>query len=119
MTLSWLRREATSQMPSNLAYFTGKYKTDKVVYESPVLEYSVGGGATNTATIANPYGKKAFITLAFSTNGSDYYPAQAYVTMTNTYTANGWVDANNVYIYCENNSGGTINFYVKYVLDAI
>lgn len=96
--------------------FTGKYKTDKVTYESPILEYTVGGGSTNTATIPKTT-QGNLITLAWSVDGTNFYPANAYVTLTNTYTANGWVDGSNVYIYCENNTGGNLTFYVKYVLD--
>ena len=101
--------------------FTSDYISDKIVYESPVLTYSQGATSSSTKTVANPYGAKAFITLAWSVDGTNYYPANAtistnYVTQ---YTANGSCSDSTVYIYLENNTGGSITFYIKFVLDTI
>jgi hypothetical protein len=97
------------------------YVADKIVYESPVLTYSVGATTATTKTVTNEYGLKAFITLAWSVDGTNYYPMQStvstnYVTQ---YTANGWCNNSTVYIYLENNTAGTLTFYIKYVLDSI
>lgn len=101
--------------------FSSNYVADKIVYESPVLTYSVGATTVITKTVDNSYGIKAFITLAWSVDGTNYYPMQStvssnYVTQ---YTANGWCSASTVYIYLENNTAGTLTFYIKYVLDSI
>lgn len=99
--------------------FSSDKPIDKIVYESPVTSYSVGPGASSTQVLTNEYGAAAFLTLAWSTDNVSFYPGGGYVTVTNTYLANGWVSSSNVYIYLENNSAGTLTFYVKYTLDTI
>lgn len=103
----------------NQIAFATAFPIDKVVYESPVLSYTQGASSSSTRTVANSYGKKCFITLAWSLNQVDWYPAQAFTTLTNVQTVNGWVDASNVYIHTRNNAGSSVTFYVKYVLDTI
>jgi len=110
-------------MPSqvNKINYSSEYTIDKIVYEnkdSP-LTYSVADSTTPTQTVTNPLGAKCFVTLAWSVDGSNYYPAQAIVSPSNPYTANGWADATTVYIYMENFSGSTQTFYIKYALDTI
>lgn len=99
--------------------FASQFPIDKIAYESEVLSYTQGASSGTTRTLTNEYGRKCFISLIWSTDQTNWYPAQAYVTLTNTYTVNGWVDASTVYIRTENNSGSSITFYVKYVLDTI
>lgn len=99
--------------------FTSDRNTDKIVYESDVLSYGVGNGVTVTHEVANPYGAKCFTTLAWSVDNSNFYPALAVVGASNPYYANGWADNSTVYICLENFSGGTVTFYVKFVLDTI
>ena len=101
--------------------FTSEYISDKVVYESPVLTYSQGASSFSTQTVANPYGVKALTTLAWSVDGTNYYPANATISVNyvTQYTANGSCSASNVHIYLENNTGGAITFYIKFALDTI
>lgn len=107
--------------PSKINYYSGD-NIDKVVYEnkdSP-LNYNVaGGGTTTTQTVTNQYGAKAKVTLAWSIDGTNYYPAQAYTTSAAPYTANGWCDATTVYIYMENFSGAAVDFRIIYALDTL
>lgn len=108
-------------LASNDIAIASDYVSDKIVYESDVLTYSVGATTATTKTVTNPYGIKAFITLTWSVDGTNYYPMQStissnYVTQ---YTANGSCSASTVYIYLENNTAGTLTFYVKFVLDSI
>lgn len=103
----------------NKLEFATLFPIDKIVYESPVLTYTQGASSETTRTVVNPYAKKCFITLVWSTNQIDYYPAQAYTTITNTYSANGWVDSTSVYIHTQNNTGSSITYYIKFVLDTI
>lgn len=117
----WTRIKMALQ-PNNLNY-TSALVIDKVVYDDTVtapLSYTVaGGGTTTTQTVTNPYGKVCFITLSWSVDGTNYYPAQAYTTSNALYTANGWVDATSVYIYMENYAVGSVTFSIKYALDTI
>lgn len=99
--------------------FTSLFPTDKIVHEGTYTRSVAGGGTQVTDSITNPYGKKAFITLAWSVDGTNYYPAQAYTAITAPYTVNAWVDASTIYIYMENYSAGTVTFYIKYALDSI
>jgi hypothetical protein len=99
--------------------FSSDKQIDKVVYESSVITYSVPAASSRTESLTNPYGSKCFITLAWSTDGTSYYPAQAYTAVTDTYTVNGWVDQNSVYVYLENNSASPLTMYIKYALDTI
>lgn len=102
----------------NNVAFASAYPIDKIAYEGTATE-SVANGVTTTKTYSNPYGKKAFVTLSWSVDNSNFYPAQAYTSPAAPYTANGWCDASNVYVYLENFSGSTVTFYIKYVLDSI
>lgn len=103
----------------NVLGFLSTYTIDKIVYENSSAPYTFGlaDSSTVTNTIANPISTKCFITLAWSVDGTNYYPAQAVVSPTNPYTANGWVDNNFVYIYAENFSGSTQTFSIIYALD--
>jgi hypothetical protein len=101
--------------------FSSDYVADKMVYESDVISYSVGATTATTKTVTNPYGIKAFVTMIWSVDGTNYVPMQStvssnYVTQ---YTANAWCDASNVYLYLENNTNGALTFYLKFVLDSI
>ncbi len=62
--------------------FYSNYPIDKIVYQNPSpVTYSVpgpatpGGGNDRTTifTITNPYGKKAYTTLSYSLDGSNFY----------------------------------------------
>lgn len=96
---------------------------DKIVIEDAVttpLEYIVaGGGTTTTQTVTNTYGTAGFVTLSWSIDGVNYYPAQAYTDATAPYTANGWCDAASIYIYMENYSGAGVTFRIKFTLDTV
>lgn len=99
--------------------FATYWPIDKIVYESPVLTYVQGAGSESTSLVDNPYGRKCFITLAWSFDQTNWYPAQAFTTLTSVQTVNGWVDASNVYIHTRNGAGSSVTFYVKFVLDTI
>lgn len=98
--------------------FTSLFPPDKIMYEGTYSQSLAGGGTSTTITLANTVGQ-AFMTLAWSIDGTNYYPAMAYTDSTAPYTANGWCDSNNVYIYMENYSAGTVTFYINYALDSI
>lgn len=102
----------------NKVKFTSIFPSDKIVYES-TFSKSQSASSSTTTSITNPYGQTAFITLSWSVDDTNYYPMQAYSTILAPYTANGWVDSSTIYIYTENNSGGTVTFYIKYALDSI
>lgn len=100
--------------------FSSDKPIDKILYESEVLQYTVGGGATTTETVPHGLGEQVFVTMAWSVNNTDFYPAQAVVDASNPYLANAWADSSDVYIYLDNaGSGGSTTFYIKYVLDSI
>jgi len=96
---------------------------DKIVKEDNVatpLSYVVaGGGTTTTQSITNTYGIAGFVTLAWSIDGTNYYPAQAYTDALAPYTANGWCDASDIYIYMENFSAGSVTFDIILTLDTL
>lgn len=103
----------------NRVAYTTLFPSDKILYEG-TLQYSLaGGGTTTTQELPNPTGIKCFITLAWSVDGSNYYPMQAYTDASAPYTANAWVSASTIYLYMENYSAGTVTFYLKYALDSI
>lgn len=103
----------------NKVKYNTVFQSDKIVYEGTYSQSIAGGGTTATITLANPYGAKCFITLAWSIDNVNFYPAQAYTAASAPYTANGWVDATSIYIYMENYSGGTVTIYTKFALDTI
>lgn len=103
----------------NKVKYNTVFQADKIVYEGTYSQSIAGGGTTTTVILSNPYRAKCFITLAWSIDNTNFYPAQAYTAASAPYTANGWVDADNVYIYLENFSASTVIIYVKYALDVI
>lgn len=96
---------------------------DKIVMEDTIttpLEYVVsGGGTTTTQTVTNTYGIAGFVTLSWSVDGINYYPAQAYTVASNVFTANGWCDATSIFIYMENFTAGSLTFRIKFTLDTV
>lgn len=108
---------------TDLNFYSG-FPIDKVVFENKdtPLSFTVGAGANSTQTVANPLGAKCFITLAYSIDGSNYYPGGA-ILPTAIYAegvvANGWTDATSVYIYMENNLASPQTFSIIYALDTI
>lgn len=103
----------------NKVKYNTVFPSDKIVYEGTYSQSIAGGGTTATITLDNPYDAKCFITLSWSIDNTNFYPAQAVVSPSNPYTANGWVDATSVYIYMENFSGSTVTIYTKFALDVI
>ena len=105
----------------NDIYFSTSFPIDKIVYESEVLTYLELASFSTTHTLDNPYGRKCFISLTWSVDNENWYPAQAYIEIANAYTVSGWVDDDNVYILTENINFAGIDrtFYVKYILDEI
>lgn len=104
---------------ANKVRFASIFPPDKIVLEDTYSQSLAGGGTTTTVTIPHNYGQKCFITLRWSVDGTNYYSAQAYTDASAPYTANGWCNDTNVYIYLENYSAGTVTFYIDYKLDSI
>lgn len=98
--------------------FCSIFPSDKIVYENTYSQ-SLATGSSTTATLENPYGRKCFITLAWSVDNINFYPADGYSAYARLYTANGWVSDSTIGIYLENTSGGTVTFYVRFALDSI
>lgn len=103
--------------------YTSQYPIDKVVVDdqvaTPLTYTGIPDLTQTTQTVPNTFGQKCFVTLSWSVNGTDYYPAQAYTAANAPYTANGWTDSALVYIFLENFSGGTVDFWIKFTLDTI
>lgn len=98
--------------------FTSTHPIDKIIEESATLSYVVGATTSSTQTISSPSSYTRLPTMKWSINNSDFYPMGTYDSQaTGNRGANISVDTNNVYIYLENNSGSSVTFYVKYVLD--
>lgn len=95
---------------------------DKVFSENTSDPISYGGianGGTTVKTLLNPLGQKCFGTLAWSVDGTNYYPMQAYTSASAPYTANISVNNSTIFFYLENFSGSTQNFWIIYALDTI
>ncbi len=105
--------------------FISADKVDKIFEKLSVatpLTYTVGASSSSTQSVAHTLGQKCLITLAFSTDGTNYYMMQnrrTNGTGTFTFTANGWADASNAYIFMQNSTGSSATFYIKYVLDTL
>ena len=101
--------------------YTSQYPIDKIVQQdvTGTLSYSQTTGGDTTHSMPNTYKKNGFVTLSWSIDGTNYYPAQAYTSPSAPYTANGWCDNDNIYIFVENYSGSTQTFTIKLTLDTI
>lgn len=102
----------------NKVRFCSLFPTDKIVYEDTYSQ-SLATGSSVTVPIVNPYGRKCFITLAWSVDNVNFYPAEGYTAVSQPYTANAWVSDSTIYIYLTNSSGGTVTFYTRFALDSI
>lgn len=98
--------------------FCSIFPSDKIVYENTYSQ-SLATGSSTTATLENPYGRKCLITLAWSIDNVNFYPAGGYTAVSQPYTANAWVSDSTIYIYLTNSSGGTVTFYTRFALDTI
>ena len=105
----------------NSVAFASLWPVDKIALEGTTTYTQPTGGpsAYGTLTIPHTLGYACFITLAWSVDAVNYYPAQAVITTSAYYSVNGSVDASNIYLYFRNNSGSDKTFYVKYALDTI
>lgn len=118
--------------------FMSKYPMDKILYEQNTpITHSVsaavdGGGGfympkTDIKTIANPIGKKAFITMKWSIDGVNYYPAKPILYNPGNPIPAGKVgatvgcsiSATEIKFYFTHYIPSTVNFSMKYVLDSI
>lgn len=90
----------------------------------------IGGGfyspKTEEVTIKNPYGQKAFLTLAWSIDNVNFYPQKP--TYYNPGVApyeevgasvGGAVDDNFIYFYLTHYLGASTTFYIRWALDTI
>lgn len=103
----------------NKAKYVSVFPTDKIAAEG-TISYSVPDSTGVTNTIPNPTGKKGFLTLSWSVDGTNYYPAQAFINANNPYAVNGYVTTANIAFILQNFSGtGTKTFYLKYTVDNI
>jgi hypothetical protein len=105
--------------PQKINYYSGLV-IDKIVDDSAVtkpLTYTVAAFSTTTFIITNPYTSRPFITLAWSTDGVNFYPSQFVPDIFDTKTVHGWTDANSIYIYIVAGTSGPFTFTVKYALD--
>jgi hypothetical protein len=125
-----------TELKNNVAFYS-KYPNDKVLYEQLVpLTYSVGPATysgpfyipkTDVQRIANPIGKKAFINLLWSIDGTNYYPQKPILYQPGNPVPDGKVgatvgvsiDANWITFYFTHYYGSTVDFKIKYVLDNI
>lgn len=99
--------------------FSSSYPIDKIVSEPDQVSYVVGATTTVTQTIPSASTYTRLPTMKWSTNNADFYPMGAYNDQNASYGANIAVDTSNVYIYLENNTGASVTFYIKYVLDLL
>lgn len=103
----------------NKAKYVSIFPTDKIAVEG-TISYSVADSTGVTKTIPNPTGKKGFLTLSWSVDGTNFYPAQAFINSNNPYAVNGYVTVDNIAFILQNFSGtGTKTFQLKYVVDNI
>lgn len=98
--------------------FTSVFPSDKIAVDD-TISYSVPDATEITPTIPNPTGKKGFITISWTIDGANYYPAQAYTGPTNPYAVNGWVSSSDIGFILQNFSGGAATFTLRYVVDNI
>lgn len=117
-------------MPSvkdNSLAFETVHPIDKIIsdFGGNTLSHSLAVGGfgfgTDTVTIANPTGKKAFITLTWSIDGVNFYPSKyiIYVSDTPQAAVGACVDASNITFFFSNFTGSTQTFTVNYVLTLI
>ena len=102
----------------NQVAFATIWNIDKVAYEG-TAQYSKTTGSTGSQSITNPLGYKCFITLAWSIDNVNFYPALAYTQASAPATVNACVSDSTITFYLDNFSGSTQTFYIKYVLDTI
>mgnify|MGYP000930807036 CR=1 FL=1 len=98
--------------------FTSIFPSDKIAVDS-TISYSVATSTEITPTVPNPTGKKGFLTISWTVDGTNYYPAQAYTAATNPYAINGWVSTTDIGFIIQNFSGSTKTFTLRYVVDNI
>lgn len=97
------------------------YPMDKIISDfdgSYYYKNGVTAGSRTSSTIVNPVGKKAFLNLIWSIDGTNFYP-QRIKCFNPDACCGGLVDDNNIYLYFTNSTGSTVDFTVFYVLDNI
>lgn len=121
----------------DLMSFISLFPIDKVLHEviETPLTHSVGGAPdlgggfygpkTDILTVANPVGKKCFMSMVWSIDGVNYYNAKQFLYNPSNNPSKakatvGWaVDNNFLYFYFTHYIPTTVNFSIKYVLDNI
>lgn len=102
----------------NKVRFCTLFPADKIAVED-TISYSVPDATGVTKTIPNPTGKKGFITISWSVDGTNFYPAQAYINASNPYVVNGYVTTSEIAFILQNFSGATATFILNYAVDNI
>lgn len=120
---------------SKLNFFTPE-NMDKVVASDTFTHTMVagvdsGGGfilpVEETRILTNPYGRKGFLTIAFSIDGTNYYPGRviwfqpgAEPTPNDVRAVvGGSVDDTNIYFYFTHYISVPVTFTVRWALDTI
>lgn len=123
---------------SDLLSFVTSGSLDKVVGSFDILSTSRSVGAatlsggiylpkSDSFTIANPYGKKAQITMIWSIDGVNYYPQKPWIYNPGNPVPSGligatmgaMVDDGLIYFYSVHYLGVTVNYTMYYVLDMV
>lgn len=98
--------------------FNSVFPSDKIALDD-TISYTVADSTEITPTIPNPTGKKCFITISWTIDGTNYYPAQAFTSAGNPHAINGWVSTSQIGFIIQNFSGATRTYTLRYVLDNI
>lgn len=116
----WFKMGAYENLVTNVSKtkFVSLFPSDKIALDN-TISYTVADSTEITPTIPNPTGKKCFLTLSWTVDGTNYYPAQAYTASTNPHAINGWVSTSQIGFIIQNFSGGTKTYTLRYVLDNI
>lgn len=103
----------------NKAKYVSLFPSDKIAIEG-TINYTVADSTGVTNSIPNPTGKKGFLTLSWSVDGTNYYPAQAFINANNPYAVNGYITTANISFILQNFSGtGSKTFSLRYAVDNI
>lgn len=116
---------------SNLGkvFFASQYAIDRILTNELTASYSIIAGSAgfpqiDTHTVPHSLGKAAFITFAFSIDGTNFYAQGNPVRLIDGATlssinVDASVDATNVYFYVSNDNSNPQTVDIRYVLDNI
>jgi hypothetical protein len=117
---------------SNLqkVFFASQYAIDRILTPETTVSYSIAAGSPgaptiDTHTISHSLGKAAFITFAFSVDGSNYYAQgnpirfNAIAGTVPSVIVDAAVDSTTIYFYISNDNTSPQTVSIRYVLDNI